>query len=169
MTDVLKGYPKAVTHLRYQFENKRLGLVLGAGISKGLGYPDWVSLVEGIAKHKQVDGDDLYQDTVKELSSIDLTQLLFQYFKYKHSSMKKHSDVPISHVDNLILADWRKVIYDILYKDALDERELKFNKHPYLKHLIKIVEQLDLTVNYNFDDTLEQMLSTPEIGHKKKY
>ena len=169
MTDVFEDYPKAVAHLRYQFENKRLGLVLGAGISKGLGYPDWLSLVKGIAKHPEVDGYDLYEETVTTSSSIDLTQLLFQYFKSKHSSIKKHSDFTTLDVKLLILADWRKVIYDVLYKDALHDRELKFNDHPYLKYLIKIVEQLDLTINYNFDDTLEQMLSTPETGHKKKY
>ena len=57
--ELLRAIPKAIVHLRSQLERKRLGLIFGSGASKDLDFPDWQTLVAGIAKHKHVRGEEL--------------------------------------------------------------------------------------------------------------
>jgi hypothetical protein len=47
---VLKSNLKPILHMRKQFRDERLGLVLGSGTSKPLGIPTWDSFLDEIAK-----------------------------------------------------------------------------------------------------------------------
>ncbi|MEP7008104.1 MAG: SIR2 family protein [Sphingomonas bacterium] len=54
---------------------------------------------------------------------------------------------------------WLKLIHEELYRDCdRDLRIKKLKSHPYLPSFLEIIKTSPLTVNYNFDDSLEQLL-----------
>lgn len=167
MTELLKEYPKAIVHLRQQFNNQRLGLVFGAGISKDLAFPNWNELVKGIAFHVSIQGQDIYEQTIKWTSSTTVTQLLYQHFKKRRNNELEKEFPSVAYREMRVLSDWREVVHDVLYKDALSSRKNKVNTHPYLKDFIPIITNSEFTINYNFDDTLEFMLAVPEWNDNK--
>src|ERR1700738_3704915 len=80
---VLKRYARPIVHMRSQITSKRFGLVLGAGVSKPLGFPDWRELVDRIADDPEVDGKHLLANVADRLSETSKTQMLYQHFKSK--------------------------------------------------------------------------------------
>jgi len=56
---VLVRHWRAILHMRQQIAERRFGLVLGAGASAKLGFPDWKTLILRIASHRDVRGKDL--------------------------------------------------------------------------------------------------------------
>jgi hypothetical protein len=63
--DILARDPKAIAHLRRQLIRGRLGLIFGAGASRGLGFPNWPGLVDGIAAHCDVNGQAIVKRFVE--------------------------------------------------------------------------------------------------------
>jgi hypothetical protein len=162
MDEMLKNIPKAVVHLRQQYKIGRLGLVFGAGISKNLDFPDWDKLVEGIASHAEIDGKSLYKNLKKRSNTTSITQLLFQHFKQRKLKDLENKYRSVAYREKRVLAEWREVVHEILYKSASFDRKNKIDDHPYLKKFIPLINETEFTVNYNFDDTLEFMLSQTE-------
>jgi hypothetical protein len=159
MSTVLRNNPKAVVHLRQQHEAGRLGLVFGAGISKDLSFPNWNELVKDIANHGDTDGSGIYENSVKWSNTTSVTQLLFQHFKQKRLTELESEYPSVAYRDRRVLSDWRSIVHEVLYKEALIDREKKVNDHPYLKEFIPLINKAEFSVNYNFDDTLEFMIS----------
>lgn len=59
----------------------------------------------------------------------------------------------------MIKSDWLKIIHHELYKDVdQTERKNAIDAHPYLNEFRDIIKGSPLTVNYNFDDTIEKLL-----------
>jgi hypothetical protein len=167
MTELLKEYPKALVHLRQQFQNRRLGLVFGAGISKDLSFPSWDELVEGIANHKQISGKDIYESSSKWSSSTAITQLLFQHFKATRITELESEFPSVAYRERRVMSDWREVVHEVLYKKALESRKANVEAHPYLKDFIPLINESEFSVNYNFDDTIEFMLAEKEWNPKE--
>lgn len=159
---ILREYPKAIVHLRQQFQAGRLGLVFGAGISKSLGFPEWGDLVKGISSHKDTNGNGLFAESDNLGSVTSITQLLFQHFKEMRLEELKAEFPSFSYREKRVLSEWRGIIHDVLYATAGEDRKNKVASHPYLTKFISIINKTEFTVNYNFDDTLEFMLSQPE-------
>lgn len=145
---VLKRYPKAVYHLRAQLERNKLMPMFGAGIGRPLGFPDWNELVARIAHHEHVQGEDLNCARGSNTSRI---QMLFEYFRSREQGNYKTNE-PLSAVERRIRSKWFEVILQCLYKDV---RPIK--DHPYLNQLLPVVRQAPLTVNFNFDDCVEEL------------
>lgn len=169
--------PKAVAHMRAQKDRRRLGLIFGSGACRDLGFPDWGELVSQIAKHIDVSASDLLKKfspqhanegdggkpIPKSLASI--TQMLFG--RYRMQQMSKLGLVePLNYLDEQKLKTrWLKIIHEELYKKIrYDEREGLLEKHPYLMSFLEIIRNSPMTVNYNFDDTLEQLLFRNRVG-----
>jgi hypothetical protein len=167
MTELLKEYPKALVHLRQQFQNKRLGIVFGAGISKDLSFPNWDELIKGIANNKEVSGKDIYENSLRWSNSTAITQLLFQHFKRSRLAQLESEFPSISYRERRVMSDWREVIHEVLYKNALVSRKSKVEAHPYLRDFIPLINKSELSINYNFDDTIEFMLAEKEWNPKK--
>lgn len=167
MREVLSKHPKAVVHLRHQFRSSRLGLVFGAGISKDLGFPGWDQLVEGISKNSAINGEDIYLEAKTKGQATSVTQLLFQDFKLRRADELAKVGHQFSYCEKMILAEWREAVHEALYKDALKDRKVRIERHPYLREFIPILNGCEFTVNYNFDDTVEFMLSQKEWNPKK--
>lgn len=171
--DIMNAAPRAIVHLRSQNSRKRLGLIFGSGASKQLGYPDWNELVMRIASHSDVAASEIIgkfrisaerpqadqeKTTPKSLASI--TQMLFASFRNKALENRTEAG-PITYLnEQKIRSDWLRVIHAQLYKDIdTSVRPPKTLKdHPYLMSFLEIIKSSPLTVNYNFDDTLEQLL-----------
>ncbi len=162
MDRVLKDHSKAVVHLRQQFNNGRLGLVFGAGISKDLGFPDWSGLIEGIASHPDINGKDIYDSAKKWSNTTSITQLLFQHFKQRKLKELEATYSSVAYREKRVLSEWREAVHEVLFAKAAVDRKNKVDSHPYLKEFIQLINKTEFSVNYNFDDTLEFMLSQPE-------
>jgi ribosomal protein L32 len=168
--ELLALTPRPVAHLRAQLQRKRLGLVFGSGASKDLGFPDWKALVRKIASHKQVRASHLLGKfiapasapnarPIEQRSLSSITQMLFGVFRANTIKRKRLSE-PLSFLsEQQIRTSWMAIIHSTLYKKVPSAtREKRIFKHPYLSSFLEIIKKAPMTVNYNFDDTLEKLL-----------
>jgi hypothetical protein len=170
-SELLEANPKAIVHLRsQQLDRKRLGLIFGSGASKDLNFPDWQTLVGRLARHHHVKGQVLVRKffsqpkkstgkphATKSLSSI--TQLLFGLYK-RIAIERKGLQEPLSFLeDQSIRTGWIELIHSMLYEKVdPTRREQAIKRHSYINAFLKIIKTSPMTVNYNFDDTLEKLL-----------
>lgn len=162
---LLNQYGVAILHLRKQLENQRLGVVLGAGVSKSIGFPDWNDLIESIGKDSRVDGEDiLKQNSNKTI----ITQLLYQKFKtnYLKNKMINYNYELFGDIE--IKKEWKKLVRDILYKNIPEDFEELEKNDKYIRQFVELIQKTSImTVNYNFDDTLEKFLHKYRLDKDK--
>jgi hypothetical protein len=130
-----------------------LGLCLGAGVSADFEFPSWPQLIRRIAEHAEIQGTRLL-----EVSQSLTSQAQFLFQKYKQS-LEARGDMSGDDVVDHRRATfgWLEIVHECLYKEArVDDSQLK--SHPYLWDLLPLVKQSAMTVNYNFDDSIERML-----------
>ena len=65
--------------MHHQLQQKRFGLILGSGVGKPLGYPNWRELIERIANDPRVSGSDLLK-TVRHKPLPIQAQILYGRF-----------------------------------------------------------------------------------------
>ena len=177
--ELMELAPKAISHLRAQRDRRRLGLIFGSGACKDLGFPNWAELVEQIANHTEVDAIDLLKkfsvehadpaDQNKPIrkSLASITQMLFGHFRTKEIAKLGLSESLHYLEEQKIRTAWLKIIHQELYKKINhDDRRKLIEAHPYLMSFLEIIRNSPLTVNYNFDDTLEQLLFQNRIGEE---
>lgn len=171
MKKILQENTKAIVHLRQQLKHNRVGVVCGAGISYGLGFPLWNHLIEGIAKNPMTDGEELYNSIKSSVSQSSVTEVLFHHFwTNREKQLLESGEYDEYFLKKRLLSDWRTIIHKVLYENALDDRKTKVNNHPYLNDLIPVIQKSEMTINYNFDDTLEFMLAQNKAeGNHKPY
>ena len=153
---VLQDYPSAVLALRGALRDQRLGLMLGAGVSRAFDFgggsspPSWPALVARLEEALA------YDASIKAYLKLSLTQrvdVLFREFL---------RDRGVDPTDNIavtgVMGQWRDLIRDHLYADAPPPADL-LSKHAYLAPMLDLVLKSPLTVTYNFDSFLEEALS----------
>ena len=121
-------YPRALAHLRQLLENKRLGLVLGAGVSNAAGLPNWEGLVNGVASNLSALGIPI--EEVNSKSVPIKTQIMFSRFRertFGNNDIRRLSQLD---KDAEVAARWRKLVHETLYSGlaSIDE---KVRNHPY--------------------------------------
>jgi hypothetical protein len=153
-TALLASHSRWLAHMRVQMKKGRFGLVIGAGASKSLDFPTWSELVDRISKHPDVSGEHLVSSTGKKLSDTAKTQMLFLHFRNKILESE-----PLSkRSERKIQGQWRRIVQSALYAGVpSDPHELR-DRHPYLKDWIPVILKSGMTVNYNFDDTIQQLI-----------
>lgn len=160
--NLLEKYNKYIVHMRQQFDlaPSKLGIVLGAGISINIGLPDWNELVAKISQR---------DDIIKLGITIDLkndpisnAQLLFQAYKASKLKNASKEDKSYNRIEMIIKAGWREIVHDTLYNHIPERIDEIVHEDDYLWSLIRVIKKTPMTVNYNFDDTLQRMIS-----HKK--
>lgn len=145
---------RQIVHLRKRLHRDRmLGLCLGAGVSADFKFPSWPDLIRRIAGHAEIQGLGLLN--VSE-SLTSQSQFLFE--KYTQGLRKSDS----ATVDDILESrraktGWLQIVHESLYRAAVID-DSKLREHPYLWDLIPLVKESAMTVNYNFDDTVERML-----------
>ena len=175
--NLVKLSPRAIVHLRAQHREKRLGLIFGAGISIDLGYPRWDQLVRDIASDEGVGADKIWEKLEKKgaggsaitRSLASVTQMLFSEFRTKQID-ELSLRPPLSFVaERKIKTSWMRLLHKQIYQGQTDEeRKRNLKKHPYLNSFNKIIKQSPLTVTYNFDDSIEQMLAHSRSSGEKE-
>jgi hypothetical protein len=153
---VLAKCGRSLAHLRAEIDDRRFGLVLGAGVSKPLNFPSWSELVDRIAKHADVDGEHVVAGAGSNLPDTSKTQMLFQHYKSKVLDLT--SEPITAKFERRIQGQWRRIIQDCLYKGVPETAKDLKDKHPYLRYLMPVIAKPGMTVNYNFDDTIQQIL-----------
>jgi hypothetical protein len=155
--DVLRRYTRAVYHLRGQLSRKKLMPVFGAGASQSIGLPNWTDLVAKIADHPEVCARAVLERATSQASRV---QLVFHHFRrsklraeVKAGGIEDEDSNSISF-ERKVAFQWREIIHSCLYASARD-----VDTHPYLEAFVPVIKQAPLTVNYNFDDTLQILLS----------
>lgn len=152
--ELFARYPRAIVHMRQQIELSRFGLCLGAGVSKDFGFPMWGELIGRIARDSAVDGERLIGPYAAPSQS-SRTQVLFQRFRCRQ--LKGSEALITSDQERTIRQAWTELIHHNLYQGiAKNDQDLS---HPYLIEFLPIVRNAPMTVNYNFDDSLERMIS----------
>ncbi len=163
--EIMRQYSRAIMHMREQINSQRFGLVFGAGISIDFGFPSWWELVKRIAENEMISGSQLIQGIGKKTS---ISQLLFQNYKSQIVNSIPNGFDEYNKLYSYIQSGWHRIIHDALYKDVPEDiLELK-KLDPYLKDYLSIIKQTKLTINYNFDDTLQTLLSDSRLPEERE-
>jgi hypothetical protein len=158
---ILKKYTRAVVHMRRQIDEHRFGLVFGAGIGNDLKLPNWEELIERIADHPKVKGRNAIQSGAGLDQSLTIQiQKLFEFYRVKAFPKAGRQEDVFRHREKQLIADWRKIVTECLYETVqhFTSDGIVVN-HPYLGAYADVIGRCDVTVNYNFDETLQVLLS----------
>ena len=162
---VLEKYCRAIIHMRQELDDNRFGLILGAGISTDLGFPIWDDLIKRIAEHPDINAKKI---AAKPISHTSISQLLFQQYK---SNQLKNADVvdfAYNRSEMKIDAGWKRIVRDALYKTVPGTIEKLAEQDEIIWAYIDVIKRTRITVNYNFDDSLESMLAVSRTKEEKR-
>jgi hypothetical protein len=158
---IISEYSRSLMHMREQIQLKRFGLVFGAGIGIDFGFPSWSNLINEIANDQRVDGTRIFD---KDKNKTSITQVLFQnYCSKAHEADPSNLDA-YDKLSSTIHAGWHRIIHDALYKNVPNQINELQQKDKYLSKYLSLIRKTRLTVNYNFDDTLQTLLSNDDTA-----
>lgn len=163
---LLRLHPRAIVHMRERLEARSLGPVLGAGVSKAVGFPDWGELVSRIASSAEVEGRHLLA-AAGNLSETAKTQMLLQHFRTKR--LDQLGEPASARTLKKIHGEWRRIVQAALYERVSRDVHDLANAHPYLTSLIPVIASSSMTVTYNFDDMVERLLQLMEPPRENDY
>jgi len=164
---LLREHPREIVHLRTQILQRRFTLVLGAGVSCSIGFPSWPLLTTRIEEAIIAQGGTPIHAGI----ATKVQSLFLQFRKHKveqpSSSGNGRNVYNKACLENFSLSEWRSLVRSELYRDVPQDRKSIMEKHPYLEHLLRLVQATSFVVNYNFDDTLQTLLdlTQPEASH----
>ncbi|MGV8041440.1 MAG: SIR2 family protein [Thermoanaerobaculaceae bacterium] len=153
---VLVRFAREITHMRQQLDDGRFGLVFGAGASSDFGFPCWEELIQRIAKHPDVDAPNLLDPRAVNSSR---SQLLFNSYRSKVLGRPENKGQSASRKEMIVKAGWQKIVHEVLYRDVPENIDDLQNRDQYLHELLPTIKRSRITINYNFDDTLERFLA----------
>ena len=155
--------------MRQQYRaNKMFGLVLGSGVSKPFGLPNWDELIKRVANNSDVRGKEILDYKKDRSPQASVTQMLYEHFKNQEIEKRGLEGSPLNkEVDNEIFKKWRNIIHTELWRDFKEE-SLERNKHPYIDTYIEIIKNSNLTINYNFDNTIQTIINKRKTEQEKR-
>lgn len=164
--NVIEKYGKYIVHMRqqYSYDPKRLGLVFGAGTSKGIGFPDWDELVKRISESPKMNKSVISNngDPIKN------AQKLFQYYKSNFINSCLPEDLEYNRAEMKVRGDWQKIVHEALYSGIPQEIESIVDEQHYLRSFLPIIKNIPMTINYNFDDTIQRLLAQTRTDEEKE-
>lgn len=159
VSKILNEYVRPIVHMRQQLNGRRFGLVFGSGISKKFLLPNWNELIERIAKNHEVNGQEIIRFKNDKSPQASLTQMLFEHFKaQKIDKLGLDSAALSKENEKIICQSWRYIIHKELWRN-FRMKFLKKGYHPFLDSFVEIIKKSNLTINYNFDDTIQTLIS----------
>src|SRR5262249_27933774 len=126
-----------------------------------LGFPNWSDLLGRIAKHPEINAANL---TKEKESTTYRSQILFQHYRARRFAKvppKEHGSLSLEYE---IEVGWKKIVHQCLYENVPDISNSDF----YLQEFLPIVRKSPLTINYNFDDSVQRMLLLRRSQDEKK-
>jgi hypothetical protein len=163
---VFKRYGRAIVHMRKQHERRKLGLILGAGVSSPFKIPTWKALLTQIAKHPRVKGKKVDRADGPPTAR---AEMLYRHFaeQRKIESEAAGEKLQDHALERQTKGEWLQIIRELLY-ESIPPRDSIDRAHPYLSEFLGIVKDSPLTVTYNFDSCLEMMLLARQKRKKDK-
>lgn len=165
--EILRRYPKAVSHLRRQVDDGRLGFILGAGVSMAYNIPTWGPLIHAVAQDPSVNAGASFRES-NSLPLPILAEVLFQRFSDQARPVIEESTKNLHDIERLLHSKWRKLIHKVLYKNAPTSVEDLDKVDSGLRHFLEVIRKSVLTVTYNFDDILERLLLHHRTSEEKE-
>lgn len=148
--------------MRSRYADKQFGLVFGAGTSLQLGFPNWKDLLNNIASSCT----SLNSSNVPSQPS--LAQCLFQAFLNRYMDNKNIELHPTKEQNAEIKSRWTKLVIEKLYENVPEHIDQLQKKSNYLIKFLPIIKNTTLTVNYNFDDSIQRLLNAYRTDDEKK-
>lgn len=147
--------PVWLCHLWQRLKSDKLGLVLGAGVSIDAGIPLWKTLVDRLASKEENAKEAIAAHRDQGFHDTYITQIIFSLHQKRMKSAQ--SSVPPQYEQYQIESTWMESVHSELYRDlnGLDFDNI-LSKHPYLRELGELVYRSGFTVNFNFDDLVDE-------------
>lgn len=148
--------PIWLTHLwQRRSDHRRLGLVLGAGVSRDAKIPMWEELIRRLATAANVPESRIELHKKAKIPETFLADILFR----KHSAEEEHSNAGAAakNKSHHINSSWKEKIRKCLYQDV-EGKDFKdiLKEHPYLKDLARLICDARFAVTFNFDDIVDE-------------
>ncbi|MGY3371423.1 hypothetical protein ACVWZL_008548 [Bradyrhizobium sp. GM2.4] len=147
--------PVWLCHMWQRLDRRRLGLILGAGVSIDAGLPTWKNLVERLTARFPAVQKTFEAHRLAGLQETYITQIA--YALHQASIKGAASALPRQFEQYQVDSTWMEVVHQELYRDIA---RLKYDqiiqRHSYLKSLGQLVCRTELTVNFNFDDLVDE-------------
>lgn len=140
---VLLKYHRFILHMRQRYKDNMLTLCFGAGVSNYWNCPTWDVLVERISQNGEFKGIAIDKE-IKKQSVTSKAQILFEKLKSNNPDL----------CEDEVTRKWIKIIHDNLY----DQKSVTYYDHPYLNQFLNLIINSPVTINYNFDDYIEQLV-----------
>jgi hypothetical protein len=169
--------PIWLTHIwQRRFDHGRLGLVLGAGVSRDAGVPMWEELVKRLAMAAKMPKKRMELHKKARFPETFIAEILFRKHCTDRRGANPHLTPRFKHYH--LNSTWREKIRTCLYRD---NRKSKLSdiakKHIYLMSLAKLICNARFAVTFNFDDIVDEAviacaedakLAKPEIIYRPK-
>jgi hypothetical protein len=142
--------------MRWQLDAERFGVIFGAGASRDLGFPTWEGLVQRVVDSPEVDGATLTKEVQKPLPIV--AEVAFHAFRQRYIDEVRAVSSNANDVERLITSRWIELIHRCLYDGVPESVADLLARDTVYKHLLPVVRLSPITVNYNYDDTLQRLL-----------
>lgn len=143
-------------------DHKRLGFVLGAGVSIDAGCPSWPELINRLTKSMKIPARRMKRHKKMGLTDTFLAEVLFRHHRDREEGFDKQFDERDRgnvryrkiHID----ASWREVIHKSLYKEIDTQRPFSeiVKNHRYIDELAQAMYTAGFAVTFNFDDIVDE-------------
>jgi len=156
--------PVWITHMwQRRVEHSRLGLVLGAGVSRDANIPMWGELVERLMVVAEIPKDRMEAHTNDGLTPTLLAEMAYR--RHLDSETRAHSGMPFKFRRYQVDASWCVKIHGCLYEKVMGKTYADITKpHIYLHSLAELIYKSQFAITFNFDDIVDEAV----IAHADK-
>jgi hypothetical protein len=92
--------------------------------------------------------------------------MLFHHYRTK--ILDQTGESLSAKVERKIQGQWQRIIHEALYRGAIKTPDEIKQRHPYLSAWIPVILASPMTVNYNFDDCVQQLIQTDNYRNDGK-
>ena len=146
--------PVWLCHMSQRLDRRRLGLILGAGVSIDAGCPEWKELVTRLTGKFPNSSKAFAAHRTAGLQDTYITQIAFSLHE---AASRAASTVPRHLEQYQVDSTWMEIVHEELYRDIASlSYEQILGRHTYLAALGQLVCRTELAVNFNFDDLVDE-------------